>query len=68
MAGLTGQELSAADLAAFADAVQDYAMTYAAEEQGSQADKSWRRQSLLLEGAELFKRAGLPVRELELAA
>jgi hypothetical protein len=55
----TEGEASAADLAAFADAVADYASTYAAEEQGSEADKSWRRQTLLLEGAELFRRAGL---------
>lgn len=53
------QSPSAAELAAFADAVQDYAETYAAEEQGSEADRSWRRRSLLLEGAELFRAAGL---------
>jgi hypothetical protein len=55
-------EVSAADLAAFADAMADYTAAYdhdSAEYEGAEADRAWRRRTLLLEGAELFRHAGL---------
>lgn len=55
-------EPSQAVLNAFADAIEDYVAAYdtdAAETEGAEADRSWHRQSLVIEGQELLARFGV---------